>query len=271
MIRILLADDQDLLCEILQTSLETEADLQIVGRANNGQVALEKIDRLHPDIVLLDINMPVMDGLTATEKIVHNFPETKVIVLSGSEDELLRANAIHAGAKSYIPKTAKASDIVEQIRLVYRENHFTESESQPELTATIMQLNQVKQEIQAYMKQIQLKLNQVDHTEAEMREHFGQLESKQGELSKEIVEFKSDVETILNDIRRTAKNSNYYSTEINRLQTLIEGQLSYIHNLNKRFSFLRKSLLAAFGIGGIALVISIINLILNLSSNQSSL
>jgi DNA-binding NarL/FixJ family response regulator len=269
MIRILLADDQDLLCEILQTSLETEPDLQIVGRANNGQVALEKIDRLHPDIVLLDINMPVMNGLTATEKIVHNFPETKVIVLSGSDDELLRANAIHAGAKSYIPKTAKASEIVEQIRLVYRENHFVE-EVEPEITETIMQLNQVKQEIQAYMKQIQLKLNQVDHTEAEMRQHFGQLENKQGKLSEEIVGFKSNVETILSDIRKTAKNNNYYSTEINRLQTLIEGQLSYIHNLNKRFSFLRKSLIAALGISGIALILSIINLILNLSTNKPS-
>ncbi|MGL4884265.1 MAG: hypothetical protein ACRC8K_24900, partial [Waterburya sp.] len=161
--------------------------------------------------------------------------------------------------------------IVEQIRLVYRENHFIESESEPELTATIMQLNQVKQEIQAYMKQIQFKLQQVDHTEAEMREHFGQLESKQGKLSEEIFGFKSDVESILSDIRRTTKDSNYYSTEINRLQTLIEGQLSYIHNLNKRFSFLRKSLIAAFGIGGVALVMSIISLVLNLSSNKSPL
>ena len=80
MIRILLADDQDLLCEILQTSLESQLDLQIVGRANNGKTAIEKVDILRPDIALIDINMPVMDGLAATKKISRNFPETNPLL-----------------------------------------------------------------------------------------------------------------------------------------------------------------------------------------------
>ena len=130
MIRILLADDQDLLCEILQTSLESHLDLQIVGRANNGQVALEKVEILCPDIVLMDINMPVLDGLNATEKIVQNFPETRVIILSASDSESDRQDAMVAGAKSYISKTAKANDIINCIRSVYQEGRVGLPESE---------------------------------------------------------------------------------------------------------------------------------------------
>ena len=258
MIRILLADDQNLLCEFLQTSLGTEPDLQIVGHANNGQIALEKVEQLHPDIVLIDINMPIMDGLTATEKIVQDFPETRVIVLSGSEDSSHRSNAINAGAKSYIAKTAKASKILEEIRAVYREGRSMEPES--DLTEAIVQLNQVRQEMKDDLQQVRLKLGQIEHQGTEIRQHFGQLGHRQEDLSQEIFNFKSDFDTILGDLRRTVKDSKSNSTEINRLQTLVEGQLSYIYNLNKRFNSLRKYFVIASSIAAIALLFSIISL-----------
>lgn len=258
MIRILLADDQNLLCEILKSSLEQEPDLKIVGRANNGQIALEKVEQLRPDIALIDIEMPVMDGLTATEKITYNFPETKVIVLSCHEDESHRNIALNAGAKSYLPKSTQANEIIAEIRLVYQEGRVGSPES--ELTEMIMKLDRTKQEIQGQMNQVQQQLNQVKHTEAELKQHVGKLETKYGGLSEEISTFKSDVETILNDIRQNAKDSNHLSTEIKRLQTLLEGQLSYIHNLNKRFKFLRQSFLIASGVAAIALLFSIVNL-----------
>lgn len=260
MIRILLVDDQDLFCEILKTSLQKEPDLKVVGRARNGKIALEKIERLRPDIVLMDINMPVMDGLTATEKIVHNFPETKVIIVSGNEEESDRINAINAGAKSYLTKTAKTIEIIEQIHLVYQE--FAR-ELAPELGGTIVQFNQAKQEIQAYCHKMQQKLEQVEQTETEIKEYFGQLKTEQKELSEEIFEFKSSLESLVNEMRRSVKESNVHSTEINKLQTLLEGQLSYIHNLNKQFNLLRKYSLMALGIAGTALVISLINAILS--------
>ena len=258
MIRILLADDQDLLCEFLQTSLETEPDLQIVGHANNGQIALEKVEQLQPDIVLIDINMPVMDGLTATEKIVHDFPETRVIVLSGSEDSSHRSNAMNAGAKSYIAKTAKASKIVEEIRAVYREGRIMEPES--DLTEAMVQLNQVKQEMKDGLQQVQLKLRQIEHQETEIKQRLGQLDHRQEDLSQDILGFKSNFDTILGDLRRTVTDSKSNSTEINRLQTLVEGQLSYIHNLNKRFNSLRKYFVIASSIAAIALLFSLIGL-----------
>lgn len=259
MIRILLADDQDLLCEILQTSLEQQPDFQIVGRAKNGQEAIEKVDRLRPDIALVDINMPIMDGLVATEKIACNFPETKVIVLSGSEGQTDRLNAINAGAKSYISKTAKAIEIVEQIRLVYQDSFIAKTE--PELEETIMQLKQTKQEIYDYLQQVQQKLSHVQQTEVKMQQHFRQLKTEQQELSEEMLGFKSDIESTVNDLRKAVKESNSHSSEINKLQTLLEGQLSYIHNLNKRFNWLRKYFLIVSGIAGVALIISLLSLI----------
>ena len=120
MIRVLIVDDQNFVCEILQTSLESQPDLQVVGRANNGEIAIEQIEILDPDIVLMDINMPVMDGLTATQKIVRNFPQTNVIIFSNSDEDFLRQNAINAGAKSYFSKTAKTNEIIAQIRLIYQ-------------------------------------------------------------------------------------------------------------------------------------------------------
>ena len=258
MITILIVDDQNLLCEILQTSLEVEEDLQIVGRAKNGQIALEEIDRLHPDIVLIDIDMPVMDGLTATEKIVQNFPQTKVIILSGREDESSRLDAIHAGAKGYLPKTVQASDIVKQIRHVHQGGGFMESES--ELRKTIIQLNKAQEKIQAGMHQVQQKLNQVVETEARIKRHFDELESKQGVLSEEMFNFKSDVETSLSEIRRAAKDSNYYLAEVNRIQNLVEGQISYIKSyikhLNKRFNFMRNYLLVSLCFTGVAMILA---------------
>lgn len=258
MIRILLVDDQDLLCEILQTSLETEPDLEIVGRAKNGEIALEKIDRLRPDIVLIDINMPVMDGLTATEKIVRDFPETKVIILSGSEEASCRTEAINAGAKSYIPKTAKARDITERIRQVYRDSNIASPEL--ELTETIMQLNHAKREIQGYIQQLQQKISQFEHKEAQIKQNFGKLENEQGELSEELVSFKLKVESTLGDLRTIVQESKQRSREMNRIQTLVEGQLSYIHNINNRIKYFRKYLIVLSAITVVALILAIIGL-----------
>lgn len=259
MIRILLVDDQDLLCEILQTSLETEPDLEIVGRANNGEIALEKTDILRPDIVLIDINMPVMDGLTATKKIVQSFPETKVIILSGSEQESYQSSAMNAGANSYISKTAKAKDIIEQIRKVYRESHIGSADL--ELSQTIMQLNQAQREIQSYVQQVQQKFNQFEHTEAEIKQYFDRLKNEQGEVFQEIMDFKSNVEPMINDLRRTSKECKQHSTEISRLQTLVEGQLSYIHDLNKRIKYFRRYMITVSAIAVIALIIAVISLL----------
>ena len=259
MIRILIADDQDLLCEILQNSLADEPDLEIVGVANNGKAAIEKTDILRPDIVLIDINMPVMNGLEATEIIDNSFPETKVIILSGSDEELHRDRAFNAGARSYISKTSKARDIIEQIRKVHLEHDREFSEST--LKQTIMQLNQVKQEIQNHVEQVQQKIHQFEHTEAKMSSYFGKLDNDREKLSKEVVSFKSNIKAMVDDLHKSAKESKKHSAEISRIQSLVEGQLSYIHNLNNQIKYFRKYLTIVTVAIVITLIVAIIGLI----------
>jgi DNA-binding NarL/FixJ family response regulator len=120
MIRILLVDDQAILCQVLQTWLERETDLEVVGTAHDSQTAIEQVEILKPDIVLLDIQMPGMDGIAATQIICQRFPNTKVIVLSGYDSDTYLSNAVRAGAKGYLLKNTAAEDLVNTIRSVQK-------------------------------------------------------------------------------------------------------------------------------------------------------
>ena len=126
MTRILLVDDQTLICEILQTRLETEKDFQVVGYANNGQTAIQQVERLQPDVILMDIEMPEMNGLTAIKIIKDRFPQIQIIVLSGNNNAAFLAKALTAGAQGYLVKTNKAEDLANTIRLVGEGNNQIE-------------------------------------------------------------------------------------------------------------------------------------------------
>lgn len=119
MIRILLVDDQTLLCEVLKTWLEVEEDFQVIGVAHNGNEALSKIEMLQPDIVLMDIDMPEMDGLNATQIISERFPEVKVIFLSGHDEDDYLGKSLRAGAKGYLLKNTTAEELADKVRYVY--------------------------------------------------------------------------------------------------------------------------------------------------------
>ncbi|MDX2216786.1 MAG: response regulator transcription factor [Oculatellaceae cyanobacterium bins.114] len=120
MIRILLVDDQAIIREALKVLLEQQQDFDIVGTGNDGQAAIDQIEVLKPDVLLIDILMPGMDGITATQIIRQRFPDTKVIVLSGHDDERYLSNALRAGAKGYLLKNTAAEDLANTIRSVYR-------------------------------------------------------------------------------------------------------------------------------------------------------
>jgi DNA-binding NarL/FixJ family response regulator len=120
MIRILLADDQAIIREALKVLLEQESDFQIVGTANNGQTAIELVAAHQPDILLCDIEMPQMNGLTATQIICERFAHTKVIMLSSHAAEAYLTKALRAGAKGYLLKDTAAEDLASTIRLVQR-------------------------------------------------------------------------------------------------------------------------------------------------------
>ncbi|MCY7283327.1 MAG: response regulator transcription factor [Cyanobacteria bacterium CAN_BIN43] len=120
MIRLLLVDDQSLICQGLQAVLAQEPDLKVVGFAGNGEAAIAQVTALQPDVVLMDIRMPVMNGIEATRLIVEQFPNTKVLVLSTFDDDRDIAQAMRAGAKGYLLKDMPAPELIEAIRLVHR-------------------------------------------------------------------------------------------------------------------------------------------------------
>jgi DNA-binding NarL/FixJ family response regulator len=117
MIKVLIADDQSLFLESLSTFLRNYAeDIDVVGLARNGSEALEKAALLKPDIVLMDVHMPVMDGVEATRRLIQAQPGIRIIILSTyDEDEYVR-EALGAGASGYLLKDISPTELIASIR-----------------------------------------------------------------------------------------------------------------------------------------------------------
>jgi hemolysin D len=120
MIRILLVDDQKSIRERLKSLLETEPDFDIVGMVDNGYDAIEQVKLLLPDVVLMDMEMPDIDGVLATKIISHSSIKTRVLVLSSHDSDEYVAKSIYAGANGYILKGAPAQEICDAVRFVNR-------------------------------------------------------------------------------------------------------------------------------------------------------
>ncbi len=120
MIRILVADDQFMVREGIKILLEPMDEIKIIGFAENGREVLDLVKQENPDIILLDIEMPEIDGLTLTKQISTDFPEIKVIILSTHLGTEYVAKALDLGAKGYISKSAVTQDLSLSIQLVNR-------------------------------------------------------------------------------------------------------------------------------------------------------
>jgi DNA-binding NarL/FixJ family response regulator len=120
MISILLVDDQNLIRQGLKALLELEPDLKVIGEAENGQLAIECVAKLQPNVVLMDIRMPVMDGVTATKEICQQFPNVHILVLTTFDDDTYVSAAIKYGAKGYLLKDTPSEEIAAAIRAVDR-------------------------------------------------------------------------------------------------------------------------------------------------------
>lgn len=117
-IRVLLADDHELVREGLQKLLEAELDIRVVGEASDGLEVVQKVDELEPDIVLMDISMPVADGIAATREILRRRPQTGIIILTMHKEDGHAVRAVQAGARGYILKSVNAAQLVAAIRAV---------------------------------------------------------------------------------------------------------------------------------------------------------
>lgn len=123
-IKVLVTDDHTMVREGICAVLGLQKDMVIVGEAVNGQDAIEKTKRLLPNVVLMDIVMPVMSGLEATKRIVRECPQARVLILTQYDDEENMFVAKQAGAQGFIPKRAASSDLLSGIRAVAAERYF---------------------------------------------------------------------------------------------------------------------------------------------------
>ena len=117
-IRILLVDDQRLMRDGLRTLLELEPDLDVVGEASNGQEAVQIYADLQPNVVLMDIRMPVMNGVEATERLCQDWPDAKIIILTTFDDDEYVFDGIRAGAKGYLLKDVSGEELATAVRAV---------------------------------------------------------------------------------------------------------------------------------------------------------
>ncbi|MEH2076112.1 MAG: response regulator transcription factor [Nostoc sp.] len=120
MIKVLLVDDQGLIRQGLRALLELEPDLEIVGEAENGEQAINLVAEFQPDVVLLDIRMPIMDGVAATKEIQKRFAKTKILVLTTFDDDEYVSAALQNGAMGYLLKDTPSEELAVAIRAVYK-------------------------------------------------------------------------------------------------------------------------------------------------------
>jgi DNA-binding NarL/FixJ family response regulator len=133
-INVLLVDDHALLREGLRRLLELETDMRIVAEADDGFEALRLVRRARPDVVLMDIHMPVVDGLAVTRQIANEFPTLPVIILTMRHEQQQVIQAISCGAKGYLLKSASSQEVVQAIRIVSQGGVYIE----PAMTGAIV-------------------------------------------------------------------------------------------------------------------------------------
>src|SRR5262244_1194500 len=133
-IRILLVDDQPLFREGLRTLLSVHSDFEVVGEAGNGEEALRLARHLMPSVVLMDLQMPAMDGVTATRRLRNEQPDCRVIVLTTFDDDEMVFDGLRAGAVGYLLKDAPSEKLAEAIRVAARGESFL----QPSVAAKVV-------------------------------------------------------------------------------------------------------------------------------------
>ena len=133
-IKILLVDDQPLFREGLRTLLSVHADFQVVGEAGNGEEAIRLVRLLLPSVVLMDLQMPVLDGVAATRKLHEERPDCRVIVLTTFDDDEMVFDGLRAGAVGYLLKDAPSEKLAEAIRVAARGETFL----QPSVAAKVV-------------------------------------------------------------------------------------------------------------------------------------
>ena len=130
-IKALLADDHAVIRSGIRSLLESEGDVEVIAEADNGQEALQQVQTHHPDLAILDIRMPIMNGLEATQRIRQVMPDTKILILSMHDDEEYILQSVDSGASGYLLKGSSKEEFLRAVRAVYSgEKYFSAEVSQ---------------------------------------------------------------------------------------------------------------------------------------------
>ena len=121
-IRVLLADEQDIICTGLTIILNHQPDMEVIGQAVDGLAAVEMAQRLRPDVILMDLKMPRLNGIQATRQIVAALPKTQIIILTTSDTDEWVVDGIRAGAVGYLLKGTSTDKLAETVRDAARAN-----------------------------------------------------------------------------------------------------------------------------------------------------
>jgi two-component system, NarL family, response regulator LiaR len=128
-VRVLIADDHEIVRQSLKISLESFDEFEVVAMAQNGQMALTMCHHYQPDVILMDLAMPVMDGLKATQHILADYPQVKIVVLSSTiEDELIQ-DVLQAGATGFLSKTGSIDEVADAVRQAYQGQSYLDGQA----------------------------------------------------------------------------------------------------------------------------------------------
>ncbi|HEY9768359.1 MAG TPA: response regulator transcription factor [Coleofasciculaceae cyanobacterium] len=173
MINVLVVDDQNLNQRLIGTYLKSEPEIRIIGFAENGQQAIEKVSRLQPDVIIMNLEMPKMDGLTATKIITQRFVQAKILILTVHDNEQHLSKALKNGAKGYLLKTTTAQELKNAIYYA-NQGYFQLS---IELTEKYLQkIVRVDSEF-GEISEVKRKVNYLDKTLRKLEEKVNKIQS----------------------------------------------------------------------------------------------
>jgi DNA-binding NarL/FixJ family response regulator len=179
MIKVLLADDHEIIIDGIVSILKDEADIEVVATASNGEEAVHYIESNAVDIAVLDINMPLMNGITATKLIQTSSPETKVLILSMYDKDEFIDEIIAAGCRGYILKNRGQEELVKAIRRIYKGSpYFGEEITEKMLNQHMKSKAPVEEKVNLTKRELEvLKLIAVEFTSSEIADQLSIAES----------------------------------------------------------------------------------------------
>jgi two-component system, NarL family, response regulator NreC len=149
-IHILLADDHTILRAGLKMMLNAQPDMEVVGEAQDGRQAMQEAQRLHPDIILMDITMPDMNGIEATKQIKKQLPDVKVLILTMHENDEYLYQALRAGASGYMLKEAADTDLISALHVVQNGHFYLSPAAQSVMVGDYLQRLRAGEEKDSY-------------------------------------------------------------------------------------------------------------------------